>query len=126
MNMPGFTADSSNYRSAGTYVQPMAIPGGTGWAVTPQLAIGGGGVQNSCVDTWQNCYVNCSVKYPESDNNLNSEFQQACMDSCDASFNLCSPTTGGAVRPPSHGGITGLGGITRIGTITRVGTARAL
>ena len=119
MNMPGFTADSSDYRGARTYAGPIAIHGEMGWAVMPQLAIGGGGVQNSCVDQYQNCYVDCSVRYPDSPNNLNSELREGCFDSCDASYRLCSPSAGGAVRSPILGLGTGLGTITRVGTRLR-------
>jgi hypothetical protein len=56
-------------------------------AIGPQLRAGGGGSTNDCVDSYQNCYVDCSVRYPEagdSPNNLNALMRQGCFDSCDA------------------------------------------
>ena len=117
MTMPGFGADASDYRASGSYAGSIAISKEIDGAVMPQLPIGGGGaVGTSCVETYQNCYVNCSVKYPESPNNLNSEYRQACFDSCDASYRLCGPSVGIGKRSPIFGGV---GSVTKTGMANR-------
>ena len=56
--------------------------------------------QQKCDDKLQACYVDCSVKYPESGGGLNDDLREGCFDSCDASHNLCAPalTAGTAVN----------------------------
>ena len=98
MKIPRFTAENAlngSISSAG--FGSLSKPGSP--AIEPQLQIGGGGLGGSCVDQYQNCYVDCSVKYPESSDspdNLNGMYRQACFDSCDASYNLCSPNSAAA------------------------------
>lgn len=97
MNMPGFTAQSSLYYSGRSYTAPSAVAQRSNSAIGPQLRAGGGGPSNDCVDSYQNCYIDCSVKYPESNdspNNLNSSMREGCFDSCDAAYRLCSPARG--------------------------------
>jgi hypothetical protein len=61
--------------------------------------------QQKCDEKLQSCYVDCSVKYPESGGGLNDDLREGCFDSCDASHNLCSPartvgaTVGGVLQP---------------------------
>lgn len=47
--------------------------------------------QKKCDEKWQNCYVDCSVRYPDSNDPLDEDRRQGCFDSCDASHNLCLP-----------------------------------
>lgn len=92
MNIPGFTAGSSLYRSSGNYTKQMqgrqhGVP-----KVGPQLPPRGPGGSSDCIGDYQNCYVDCSVRYPESRDspgNLNAQMRQGCFDSCDAAYNLC-------------------------------------
>ena len=90
MNMPGFNAANSIYSSK-FYLTPRGAEHSRP-AIAPQLRVGGGGLSNQCDDDYGECYIDCSVKYPESKdspNNLNSEFRQGCFDSCDAAHDLC-------------------------------------
>ena len=94
MNMPGFTATNSLCAGRRKYSVPRMAPERSGLAVEPQLRAGGGGSTDNCVDRYQNCYIDCSVRYPESNdspNNLNALMRQGCFDSCDAAYRLCSP-----------------------------------
>jgi hypothetical protein len=50
---------------------------------------GGGGLQDGCVGSLQDCYVDCAVRYPDDPNSLNDLYRQACEDSCDAAYRLC-------------------------------------
>jgi len=52
--------------------------------------------QKKCDEKWQNCYVDCSVRYPESSDPLDEDRRQGCFDSCDASHNLCAPARAAA------------------------------
>jgi hypothetical protein len=91
MNMPGFTADNSLDHSGGKYTETSGVPH-RNTEITPQLRIGAGGLSNKCDDKWGDCYIDCSVRYPESGdspNNLNSMYRDGCFDSCDAAHNLC-------------------------------------
>jgi hypothetical protein len=93
MHMPGFTASCSLYRSSRQYFpQSAATPKVSGAVVSPQLprSQGSGLVSNDCVDRYQACYVDCSLKYPDKPGTLNSEMRQGCLDSCDAAYNLCT------------------------------------
>jgi hypothetical protein len=97
MNIPGFTASASLYCNGGIYTQQSAACDKSSSAIRPQLRAGGGGATKSCVETYQDCYVDCSVRYPESSdssNNLNALLRQGCFDSCDAAYRLCSPARG--------------------------------
>jgi hypothetical protein len=92
INMPGFTAGSSLYHGGRKYQMTSAALGRSSSVIGPQLRVGGGGLSNKCDDDWGDCYIDCSVRYPESGdspNNLNSELRNACFDSCDAAHNLC-------------------------------------
>jgi hypothetical protein len=93
MTIPGFSA-SNSLRRGGDYTARTLGRGNSGQAVRPQLPVGGGGSSGDCVDRYQNCYVDCSVRYPESDdpNSLNGQLRQGCFDACDAAYRLCSPT----------------------------------
>jgi hypothetical protein len=94
MTMPAFTASHSLCRRSTTYSLQSAVPERGTSAIEPQLRAGGGGSTNDCVDTYQNCYIDCSVKYPESNDspyNLNSLMRDACFESCDAAYRLCGP-----------------------------------
>jgi hypothetical protein len=59
--------------------------------------------QQKCDEKLQSCYVDCSVRYPESAGGLNDDLREGCFDSCDASHNLCTPArtvgaTGGVLQ----------------------------
>ena len=92
MNMPGFTAGNSlcsDSRKCNTLSAAVVTSNSL---IEPQLRVGGGGLGNKCGDDYGECYIDCSVRYPESKdspNNLNSDFRQACFDSCDAAHDLC-------------------------------------
>ena len=90
MSIPGFTAHNSLYSHC-HYVQSLSICAMNSM-IEPQLRVGGGGLSNKCDDDYGECYIDCSVKYPESKDspgNLNSMYRDACFDSCDAAHNLC-------------------------------------
>ena len=55
--------------------------------------------QQKCDAKLQSCYVDCSVKYPESGGGLNDDLREGCFDACDAAHNLCLParTSGTAI-----------------------------
>ena len=89
MNMPGFTADNSCYNSGRKYNMLSAATESSRSVIGPQLRAGGGGLSNKCDDKWGDCYIDCSVKYPDSPGNLNSDLREGCFDSCDAAHNLC-------------------------------------
>ena len=98
MTIPGFNAGSSLRRGGGGYVGGTGACGDHVQSVRPQLPVGeGGGSSNDCVDRYQNCYVDCSVRYPEYDDagSLNAQLRQGCFDSCDAAYRLCGPTLAG-------------------------------
>src|SRR5215831_5799684 len=106
MRIPRFTADNSFH----TFI-PQSFPQSP--VIQPQLSVNGG-PSDSCTEDYQNCYVDCSVRYPESQdssNNLNAMYRQACLDSCDASYRLCSPGNFMAGRR------RGIGTVARIGQI---------
>jgi hypothetical protein len=84
---------------------PGSGPGGSGSQPGGKGGGGGGGGQKGskpkpkpkpdCVDRYQNCYIDCSVKYPEfkdTEKNLNSRLRVGCFDSCDAGYSFCSTT----------------------------------
>ena len=60
--------------------------------------------QQKCDEKLQSCYVDCSVRYPESGGGLNDDLREGCFDACDAAHNLCAPaltvgtTVGGALQ----------------------------
>jgi hypothetical protein len=89
MRIPGFTAHNSLYNSGIRYNMLSAATERSSSVIRPQLRVGGGGLSNKCDDKWGDCYIDCSVRYPDSPDNLNSEFREACFDSCDAAHNLC-------------------------------------
>src|SRR5262245_45670736 len=95
MSLPGFTASNSLWTSSGRYRASSVVLGGGHSAIGPQLRAGGGSAgetADDCVDTYQNCYINCSVSYPESadsQDNLNAMMRAGCFDSCDATYDLC-------------------------------------
>jgi hypothetical protein len=99
MTMPGFTASSSLYCGARSYAALRAASETSSSAIAPQLRAGGGGSTKGCVETYQDCYVDRSVRYPESNdsaNSLNALLRQGCFDSCDAAYRLCSPARAGS------------------------------
>lgn len=92
MNMPGFTAGASLFNGTRKYNKLNAPTARSNSFIEPQLRVGGGGLSNQCDDDYGECYIDCSVSYPESKdspNNLNSDFRQGCFDSCDAAHDLC-------------------------------------
>ena len=91
MRIPGFTAHNSLF-SRHKYLQRRVPICAINSMIEPQLRVGGGGLSNKCDDDYGECYIDCSVKYPESKDspsNLNSMYREACFDSCDAADNLC-------------------------------------
>ena len=92
MNIPGFTADRSLDDSARKYHGRSAATHMSN-VITLQTRVGSGGLSNTCDDKWGDCYIDCSVRYPDAPNSLNEELRQGCFDSCDSSHDLC----GGAV-----------------------------
>lgn len=91
MNIPGFTAGNSLYNGGRCNMRSVVLGTSTS-IIEPQLRVGGGGLSNKCDDKWGDCYIDCSVRYPESKdspNNQNSDFRQSCFDSCDAAHDLC-------------------------------------
>jgi hypothetical protein len=92
MSLPGFSASNSLSTSSTKFAMLRLAQAGAGHAIEPQVSKGGGSASD-CVETYQNCYIDCSVRYPESadsPNNLNSLMRQGCFDSCDAGYDLCS------------------------------------
>jgi hypothetical protein len=47
--------------------------------------------QQKCDGKLQSCYIDCSVKYPDSGGGLNEDLREGCFDSCDAAHRLCLP-----------------------------------
>jgi len=107
MNIPGFTAGESIYHDGIGHPVRSAVRERTRSAVTPQLPVGRGGPSTkTCTDKYQDCYVDCSVKYPESGDstgNLNALKRQACLDTCDANFRTCGTFGTLAARSFSRG-----------------------
>src|SRR5262245_60141501 len=106
-SLPGFTASLCSNR--GNYAKLATITMRNHSAIEPQLRVGGSGPRDDCVAAYQNCYIDCSVRHPESGdsvNNLNKLMREGCFDSCDAAYRLCSPARGtgtagwGAARTP--------------------------
>lgn len=93
--LPGFTAENALYTGSRKY-QPASLSRETrSGRVEPQVPVGGGGggTKKTCADTYGDCYIGCSVDYPESGdspNNLNADLRAGCLDSCDAGYNLCT------------------------------------
>ena len=92
MTIPGFTAGNSLRRSGGDYKGRTRVCGNGSQSVRPQLPIGEGGSSSDCVSRYQDCYIDCSVRYPDDPNSLNAQLRQGCFDACDAAYRLCSPT----------------------------------
>ena len=98
MNMPEFTAQASLYTTSNRYrslgPEVSRLPS-TQSVIEPQLRVGGGGgggASDDCIDRYQNCYIDCSLKYSyddDSPDNLNSMLRDACFDSCDAAYRTC-------------------------------------
>lgn len=90
MNIPGFTAANSLRHSDRRYAASNPASERSHSAIRPQLRAGGGGLSdtasNDCVDRWQNCYIDCSLK--------DTDYREGCFDSCDAAFNLCRSPLG--------------------------------
>lgn len=99
MNIPGFTANTLVIESNMIYGNAFRERGSLKPVLTPSAPIGRGSSRrpNSCDDKLGECYIGCSVDYPESgdsSNNLNSLKRQGCEDSCDAAHRLCGPRGG--------------------------------
>jgi hypothetical protein len=97
MPIPGFTASSSLYGTKIRFYQSTRRTKTDLSAIEAQLPVGGGESNADCLSKYQNCYVDCSVRYPESTDsidNLNELMRQGCFDSCDAAYNLCSDLGG--------------------------------
>jgi hypothetical protein len=108
MSLPNFAAEASLYQSAVRYGALAAYSRnyirqtqGRGRGipyVVPQLPPLGAGGSVDCVSAYQSCYVDCSVRYPESGDSagsLNAQMRQGCFDSCDAALRLCGGAGGG-------------------------------
>ena len=100
MSIPGFTA-STSLRCSGEQYSRTRQAGANSAVVRPQLPIGEGGSSSDCVSRYQDCYVDCSVRYPDDPNSLNAQLRQGCFDACDAAYRLCSPTL--AIRAIGRG-----------------------
>lgn len=99
MTIPGFTASTLVTESNAIYRQAFTERVALVPMVMPSAPVGRGGSPkpNSCDDRFGECYIGCSVDYPESKdgpNNLNSLMRQGCEDSCDAAHKLCGPRGG--------------------------------
>jgi len=91
--LPGFTAENALYSGSRKYKVSGMARGSPGRRVEPQVPAGGGGTRRTCADAYGDCYIGCSVDYPESGdstNNLNADRRDGCFDSCDGGYNLCS------------------------------------
>jgi hypothetical protein len=92
--LPGFSADNSLYSGSRKYTLHPRAAESSSRGVEPQIPAGGGGGRpRTCADAYGDCYIGCSVDYPESgdsQNNLNKQFRNDCFGSCDAGFNLCN------------------------------------
>jgi|SRR6516162_3033574 hypothetical protein len=85
MTTPSFTASSSLYYSNRNYImRSPALQKECGSAVMPQLRAGGGPMSSPCYDRLVDCYLNCSINYPD-----DPLMQEGCEDSCDAAYRLC-------------------------------------
>jgi hypothetical protein len=93
VNMPGFTADNSLYYTGRNFICQVQSSERSRSSIEPQLSVGGGdGLSNACDDKYGDCYIDCSIKYPEfkdSPKNLNSDLRAGCFDSCDAAHRVC-------------------------------------
>jgi hypothetical protein len=94
IKLPGFSADKSLYSGGRQYSMPHVNAERSSGGVEPQVAAGGGGgTTRTCADAYGDCYIGCSVDYPESGdspNNLNADFRDTCFGSCDAGYNVCT------------------------------------
>lgn len=93
--LPGFTAESALYSGSRKYRVSALSRENPGRRIEPQVPAGGGGggTKRTCADAYGDCYIGCSVDYPESGdstNNLNAKLRDGCFGSCDAGFDLCS------------------------------------
>ena len=90
--LPGFTAESALYSGSRKYRVSARSRETRGRRVEPQVPAGGGGrgTKRTCADAYGDCYIGCSVDYPESGDSLNADLREGCFDSCDAGYNLCS------------------------------------
>ena len=104
--LPGFTAENALYSGSRKYQVSAMSRESPGRGVEPQVPVGGGGTKRTCADTYGDCYIGCSVDYPESGDNLNAELRDGCFDSCDAGYNLCSSLA----RSSLFGRLTALSG----------------
>jgi hypothetical protein len=93
IKLPGFSAEDSLYSDGRKYPMPRVAAERSSGAVEPQVAVGGGGGTRTCADAYGDCYIGCSVDYPESadsSNNLNADFREGCFNSCDGGYNVCT------------------------------------
>ena len=93
MNIPGFTAENSFTQSNGIHRLSFSEQTNFISVIMPAAPVGRGRTdeQKKCDDKLGDCYIGCSVDYPESGDSLNPDRRQGCEDSCDASHRLCSP-----------------------------------
>jgi hypothetical protein len=94
MNVPRFNAEQALGTSLRRYMMSRDNTVNALSVIEPQLPVGGGSSSGNCTDRYQDCYIDCSVRYPESNDstsNFNAAYRQACYDSCDAAYRLCSP-----------------------------------
>ena len=62
--------------------------------------------QQKCDEKLQSCYIDCSVRYPDSSGGFNDQLREGCFDSCDAAHRLCLPARTG-VGTVSGGALQG-------------------
>lgn len=91
--LPGFSAENSLYSGIRKYFLRGRSIASSSKGVEPQVPAGGGGGRTrTCADAYGDCYIGCSVDYPESGdstNNLNKQFRNDCYGSCDGAYNVC-------------------------------------
>ena len=106
--LPGFTAENTLYSGSRKYRVSAMSRESLGRGVEPQVPVGGGGggTKRTCADAYGDCYIGCSVDYPESGDNLNTDLRDGCFDSCDAGYDLCSSLA----RSSRFGRLTALSG----------------
>jgi hypothetical protein len=85
MSMPGFTADGSlAYNGNSRFALRLTFNNNRS-RISPQLPEGGRGGPGTrdCVGEYQDCYIDCSVTYPEGNN------RDICFSTCDNRYNRC-------------------------------------
>lgn len=72
--LPGFTAENALYSGSRKYKVSALSRENRGSRVEPQVPAGGGGggTKRTCADAYGDCYIGCSVDYPESGDSTNN------------------------------------------------------